>query len=89
MTEVASRRTVRAVKKARRVVDRTSTTGGQARDGLSARLTVLMTRSKRSNWRQLSSPLQIFWCHILLQSLRRSQLIILKNLKFPSSQQKR
>ena len=57
VAEVASRRPIRAVKKARRVVDTMSTTGGQARDGLSAGLTALMIRSQSSNWSHYTSPL--------------------------------
>ena len=56
VTEVASRRPIRGVKKAHGVVDTTSTTGGQAMEGLSAGLTALMSRSKGSNWSQHSSP---------------------------------
>ena len=41
-------------------MDTTFTTGGQARDGLSAGLTALMIRSKSSNWSQYVSPIQFF-----------------------------
>ena len=41
-------------------MDTTFTTGGQAKDGLSAGLTALMIRSKSSNWSQYTSPLFSF-----------------------------